>query len=30
MQALKLATMLTHRADDGGKRSLTGEITYKP
>jgi hypothetical protein len=26
----KLATMLTHCADDGGKSWFTGEITYKP
>src|SRR5579871_2113753 len=26
----KLATMLTHRADDGGKRWFTGESAYKP
>jgi len=26
----KLATMLTRRADDGGKRWFTGEIAYKP
>ena len=27
MQALKFATMLTHRADDGGKRWFTGKST---
>jgi hypothetical protein len=30
MQALKLVTMLTHRASDGGKRWFTEESTYKP
>ena len=26
----KFATMLTHRADDGGKRWFTEESAYKP
>ena len=26
----KLATMLSHRADNGGKRWFTGESSYKP
>jgi hypothetical protein len=30
LQALKIATMLTHRAGDGGKRWFTEESTYKP